>query len=323
MKAIPLWRQIQRNNFTSLSKLASFLELSSSQKSRLLEHPNFSLNLPQRLAQKIDKQTLDDPILRQFVPLIDETASNGDFTLDPVGDRLVMCTPKLLHKYQGRMLLVTSSACAMHCRFCFRKNFPYETTTADFSQEIAHIAADPSIREIILSGGDPLSLSNESLESLFTSLGTIEHVHRLRIHTRFPIGIPERIDEAFLSLLENHPQKIFIVLHVNHPREIDVDLIKALRPIQRLGIPLLSQTVLLKGINDDEATLCSLYESLVDGGIVPYYLHLLDHVAGSAHFEVSAERGLQLIRYLQEHLSGYAVPRLVREIAGRPSKTHI
>ncbi len=323
MKPIPVWRQIQRQNFTRLDQLASFLELSDSERSQLLDRSNFPLNLPVRLAGKIAKRTLDDPILRQFIPHQDELKSSDEYFSDPVGDRSALLAPKLLQKYRGRALLLASSACAMHCRFCFRQNFPYETAQPDYSEELQIIAADPTIHEIILSGGDPLSLSNESLQSLFASLAAIPHVRRLRFHTRFPVGIPERIDEGFLSLLKSHTQQIILIVHINHPLEIDADLLAAFRPIQRLGIPILSQSVLLKGVNDDESILLTLCETLTNAGILPYYLHLLDRVSGSAHFEVSAERGKELIDYLQGHLSGYGVPRFVREIAGCLSKTNI
>jgi EF-P beta-lysylation protein EpmB len=318
-----LWRQIQRQNFRRLDLLADFLELSSEQRSHLLDRLDFSLNLPRRLAQKIAKQTLDDPIFRQFVPLLDEMNSPSGFSLDPVGDLPSCCCPKLLHKYYGRALLLTTGGCAMHCRYCFRQNFPYVSPTSGFTEEIQAIESDPTIQEIVLSGGDPLSLSNASLGSLLASLARIPHLRRVRFHTRFPIGIPERLDDEFIQILSTHPQQIIFVLHVNHPREIDADILNALRPLQRLGIPILCQTVLLKGVNDDEETLLALCEKLINAAILPYYLHLLDRVKGSAHFDVPEHRGCQLIQYLHTRLSGYGVPKLVRETAGEPGKTVI
>lgn len=276
-----------------------------------------------RLAQKIEKKNIDDPILKQFAPRLDETVSPENFSFDPIGDLASQRCPKLLHKYHGRVLIVATSACAMHCRFCFRQNFPYEAASNDFSEELRTIASDSSIREIVLSGGDPLSLSNEELSRLLAAIARIPHVRRVRFHTRFPIGIPERIDGGLIDLLANHPQQIFFALHINHPREIDADILNALKKIQILGIPILSQTVLLKGVNDDEKTLHQLCEILIDAAILPYYLHLLDRVKGSSHFEVSEDRACQLIEYLKNHLSGYGVPKLVREIAGEPCKTAI
>jgi EF-P beta-lysylation protein EpmB len=323
MSPIPLWRLLQRQNLTSLSDLADFLELSPDQRQRLLKNPTFPLNLPRRIAQKIAKRTLDDPLLLQFVPLSQEALSSTDFCIDPVEDLASRRQRKLLHKYHGRVLILASSACAMHCRFCFRQNFPYETQDRDFSKELRLIREDSSIHEVILSGGDPLSLSNESLHALFLELATIPHVHRVRLHSRFPIGIPERIDDELIAMLSKHPQQILFVLHVNHGAELDHDVLQALRRMQLLGIPLLSQSVLLKSVNDDEKTLRSLFETLINAGIIPYYLHLLDRVAGSAHFEVAADLGRRLIQDLQNHLPGYAIPRLVQEVAGRPSKTYI
>lgn len=319
----PRWRQIQRNNFSRIELLADFLELTSSQRLQLLGRPAFPLNLPLRLAQKIEKQTLDDPILRQFVPQMDELRSPNHFTVDPLHEEAARRCPKLLHKYHGRALLLTSSACAMHCRYCFRQNFSYDVESNHFHAELKTIESDTTIHEIILSGGDPLSLSNESLQSLLSLLARLPHLRRLRFHTRFPIGIPERIDDELIAILSQHPQQIFFVLHINHPREIDSDLIHVLNRLKRLGIPLLCHTVLLKGVNDDEQTLLTLCEQLIDAGILPYYLFLLDPVKGSAHFDVSMERGQELISYLQCRLSGLGVPKLAREDVDRPGKTII
>lgn len=319
----PLWRKIQRTNFIHLDSLCSFLELNDEQSSRLLNRPRFALNLPLRLAQKIEKGTLEDPILRQFVPLSDELQPAAQFISDPVADTTARRTPKLLHKYHGRALLLTSSACAMHCRYCFRQQFPYETENSSFSEELAYLTQDQTIHEVILSGGDPLSLSHDSLSSLFASLSQIPHLKRIRFHTRFPIGIPERIDKSLLNLLAACPKQIIFILHCNHAKELDSTIFSALRNIQQLGIPILNQSVLLKGVNDEENSLLSLCETLIDHNILPYYLHLLDRVTGSAHFEVPEERGTELISYLQKHLPGYGIPRLVREEAGKSSKTFV
>ena len=317
----PNWRFIQRTNYTRLPLLCDFLKLSPEQRSLLLDQPHFVLNLPRRLAEKIEKGTLNDPILRQFIPFQKETDSTTLFHHNPVGDLEARRAPKLLHKYYGRALLLASSACAMHCRYCFRQEFPYEIEDRSFSRELDILTADSSISEIILSGGDPLSLSNETLSMLFTSLANIPHIKRIRFHTRFPIGIPERIDASLLNLFASQPQQIFFILHCNHARELDSEVLSSLHKVQQLGIPLLNQSVLLKEVNDDEETLLTLCSTLVNGGILPYYLHLLDRVSGSAHFEVPFERAQKLITYLQEHLSGYGIPRLVREEAGKKSKT--
>lgn len=317
------WRKIQRTNFTSLDELSSYLELDKNARQFLLKNPAFILNLPRRLASKIQKNCLNDPILRQFVPLMEEEKRTLGFVSDPVGDSLAQCSPKLLHKYEGRALLVSTSACAMHCRYCFRKNYPYETQNKTYDKELELLRQDSSIEEIILSGGDPLSLSNESLRGLLTQLQNIPHIKRVRFHTRFPIGIPERIDEDFLNCLKDFSFQYWFVVHVNHPLELDEDVLGALEKIQKLGIPVLNQAVLLKGVNDSKEVLEALFRKLANHGILAYYLHQLDKVQGSAHFEVEESEGLELIRYLETRLPGYAVPKYVREIQGEASKTPI
>ncbi|HSX12953.1 MAG TPA: KamA family radical SAM protein [Chlamydiales bacterium] len=316
-----IWRQIQRENFTSLSSLLKFLEIE--EKSQFDTDPKFVLNLPKRLAEKIKKNTLNDPILRQFVPLIDEKVVAPGFVMDPVGDKTFCKTGKILQKYRGRALILTTSACAMHCRFCFRQNFPYETKATSFDEEIAFLKNDPTIEEVILSGGDPLSLSDQSLSNLFHRLDAIPHIQRIRFHTRFPIGIPERIDDSFLNILANSQKAIYFVIHCNHTLELDEDVIASLKKIQKLGIPVLSQSVLLKDVNDDEQTLFELFQKMVNCGIIPYYLHQLDLVIGAQHFMVSDQKATDLIHYLEQNLSGYAVPHLVREITGQKGKTRI
>ena len=320
---IPLWRHVQRENFTRIEPLLDFLELSEHHRSQIFYDPKFVLNLPRRLASKIQKNTLDDPILRQFVPLNEEKKIAPGFVLDPVKDQTFCKTGKILQKYRSRALLITTSACAMHCRFCFRQNFPYETENKGFEKEIAYLEKDPSITEVILSGGDPLSLSDASLSSLFAAFEKIPHIKRIRFHTRFPLGIPERIDDSFLEILSSASAQIFFVIHCNHPKELDQDVILHLRKILKLGIPVLNQSVLLKGVNDEEKVLLELSETLISHGMIPYYLHQLDLVQGASHFMVPEERALALVQYMQQNLSGFAIPRLVREEAGKRSKTFI
>lgn len=317
------WRQIQRENFNQWKPLVEFLQLDAENAREVLHKCDFPLNLPRRLAEKIEKNNLDDPILRQFVPLQEEKVATSAFCADPVGDSLSQKTTKLLHKYVGRALLLCSSACAMHCRFCFRQKFPYETEQKLFGPELDLIAQDSTLEEIILSGGDPLSLSDQMLGDLLHDLSSIPHVQRIRFHTRFPIGIPERIDASFLAILTRTKAQIIFTVHINHPKELDKEVIDRLKKIQKLGIPVLNQAVLLKGVNDNLLTLKSLFETLINAGIIPYYLHQLDQVQGSAHFKVDEEIGLYLLEQLRASLPGYAIPQYVREIAGRPSKTVI
>lgn len=320
---IPLWRQILRNNFTNWSKLADFLQLKPFQREIIDKNPHFPLNLPLRLAEKITKKTLDDPILKQFLPTVEENKKHAHFVEDPVGDNKVLNERKLLKKYSGRVLILATSACVMNCRFCFRQNFDYETTRKSYTEELKLIASDPSIKEVILSGGDPLALSNNALKELFHELDAIPHVKRIRLHTRLPLGIPERIDEGFVHLLGHAKKQVWLALHINHVKELDETVLAHLNLLQRIGIPILTQTVLLKGINDSVSALKMLFENLVDHGIMPYYLHQLDRVKGTQHFEVSEEKGKKLIHQLTRELSGYAVPKYVKEIPGEASKTPI
>ncbi|MEI8329423.1 MAG: KamA family radical SAM protein [Chlamydiia bacterium] len=317
------WRVELRKNFTDWAILAAFLELDEANRAKIIKRSHFPLNLPYRLAAKAKKNDLEDPILKQFIPTVEEDLIIEGFIEDPVGDKLSRKCSKLLHKYNARALLVSTSACAMHCRYCFRRNFDYEQADKSFTQELEIIKNDPSIQEIILSGGDPLSLSNEALGALLDQLDGIEHIKMIRFHSRFPLGIPERIDEQFLALLTTVSKQIFFVIHCNHTAELDEQVLAALKKIQRLGIPLLNQSVLLKGVNDDLTTMKALLQKLIENGILPYYLHQLDRAQGTAHFETSEDLGKELIQELTKVLPGYAIPRYVREQQGEPSKTRI
>lgn len=317
------WQEVLRQNFRDWEKLADFLELTPEQRNSISKNPSFSLNLPLRLANKIAKGTLNDPILRQFLPTIKEEEGTKGFIEDPVGDNDSKKSLKLLDKYHGRVLLVTTGVCALNCRYCFRQNFDYDTKDNTFVTELEIITQDPSIKEVILSGGDPLSLSNRTLKDLLERLDAITHLQRIRIHTRFPIAIPERLDEALIAILKNLRCKVWIVIHANHPNELDDEVLAALGELQRCGIIILNQSVLLRGVNDSVEVLAELCERLVNHGIVPYYLHQLDRVKGAAHFEVPEEQGAHLVAELAKRLPGYAVPKYVREDAGEPSKTLI
>ncbi len=310
-----MWKAILRENFTRLDPLCTFLNLDDAQRKQLIPNSPFVLNLPRRLAHKIQKRTLDDPLLRQFVPFIYENEKKEGFTCNPVGDNESKQSTRLLKKYKNRALLMPTSACVVHCRYCFRRHFDYGES--DLNHEIEQIARDGELNEIILSGGDPLSLSDERLAALLKRL-EMPHIKRIRFHTRFPVGIPERIDHSFLSLLEKIPQQVWFMVHTNHPHELDPILFEKLKEIARLGIPVLNQTVLLRGVNDSVETLQRLFEELVDHGVQPYYLHQLDRVEGAAHFEAD---GRALMRELAKRLSGYALPRYVKEEAGYPHKS--
>lgn len=317
------WHAQLRSRFTSLDALAHFLQLNPSQCEQLSRRGSgFPLLLPRRLAEKMEKGTLHDPLLRQFVPLIDEERLVEHFETDPLGEQHACSTPRLLHKYKGRALLLCTSACAMHCRYCFRRHFPYETSAGeDWGAELTELAKDASIREVLLSGGDPLSLSDRALIGLLHALEAIPHVKRLRIHTRFLIGIPERVTGALCAAFRASRLQVWCVIHSNHPKELDHDVEQALKQLRAEGVFLLNQSVLLRGVNDSTDVLCALSERLLDVGVMPYYLHQLDRVQGAAHYEVSEAEGRALVSALAALLPGYGVPRYVREEEGMPGKT--
>jgi EF-P beta-lysylation protein EpmB len=229
----------------------------------------------------------------------------------------------VLHKYDGRALLIATGSCAINCRYCFRRHFPYAEETAaanGWREAIAHAARDASIREVILSGGDPLSLSTPKLADLTRALADVPHVERLRLHTRLPVVLPERVDDELLAWLAAWPRQRVIVLHANHANELDASVAHACARLRDAGATLLNQSVLLRGVNDDADALAALSERLFAIGVLPYYLHQLDRVAGVAHFEVPDDRARALVEAIRARLPGYLVPRLVREVAGEPGK---
>lgn len=286
----------------------------------------FPLRVPRGFVGRMKIGDVNDPLLRQVLPLNAELCKAPGFGADPVGDMASRAAPGVLHKYEGRALLITTGACAVHCRYCFRRDFPYaeeSTTRSQWHRALQYLAQDSSIHEVILSGGDPLNLSDNRLIEISRDIEAIPHVRRLRIHTRQPIVLPERIDPEFCAWLSGVRLQKVIVLHTNHANEIDADVRNACHRLAECGATLLNQSVLLAGVNDDVATLVNLSESLIAAGVLPYYLHLLDRVQGSAHFEVEAARGVALIAAAAEQLPGYLVPKLVREIPGERSKTPV
>lgn len=263
------------------------------------------------------------PLLRQVLPLSDELASDPEYTPDPVGDRAATRHPGLLQKYAGRALLVTTPACAIHCRYCFRRHFAYQGTPRSpeaWTTVWACLAADPTIQEVVLSGGDPLTLPDAQLAALRQQLERIPHLRRWRLHTRLPIAIPQRVTDQLVTLLRQSRLAPWVVIHANHPAELDEAVGDAVQRLVDAGIPVLNQSVLLRGVNDSTETLAALSQRLLDLRVIPYYLHQLDRVSGAAHFWVPVDRGQALIAALRARLPGYAVPRYVREIPGEPSK---
>ncbi len=315
------WRAVLRSNFSSTAALADFLQLSPAQKAELDLSPQFPCSVPLRFAEKMAKGTLDDPLTRQFLPLLEERMRTPEFATDPVKDATFLHAERMLIKYHGRALFITTGACGVHCRFCFRQNFDYPKSTRSFEAELELLRNNISITEAILSGGDPLSLPDRELDTLLQQLAQIPHLQRIRFHTRFCTGIPERIDDSFLSLFNNIDKQVIFVLHANHAREFDKDVWSALRALQNRAIPILLQTVLLKGVNDNATALEELFGGCVDHGVFPYYLHQLDRVQGAQHYEIPSEKGLKLLEEVRQRLPGYAIPQYVQEIAGQPSKT--
>ncbi len=285
--------------------------------------PAFPLRVPRSYIERMRKGDPGDPLLRQVLCTTAERMQVDGFTTNPVGDDAATVQSGLLQKYRGRVLVMTTAACPIHCRYCFRRHFPYGDHSGqqrDWRPTVSAIAADRSISEVILSGGDPLSLADDYLAELADALAQIPHLKRLRIHSRFPVVLPQRIDPHLLHWIGSTRLTTCLVIHCNHANEIDTEVAAALARLKGEGVTLLNQAVLLRGVNDSEEALATLSERLFEAGVLPYYLHLLDKVAGAAHFDTSETRARQLIAGLRSRLPGYLVPRLVREIAGEPCK---
>jgi EF-P beta-lysylation protein EpmB len=283
----------------------------------------FPLRVPRGFVARMRPRDPRDPLLRQVLPLAEECLAVEGFGADPVGDLFAMVVPGVLHKYHGRVLLTATGACAVHCRYCFRRHFPYAEANPvvdQWHQALDYIAGDDSISEVILSGGDPLSLSDRRLADLARRLEAIPHLRRLRLHTRLPVVLPERVNDELRDWLGATRLKTAVVVHANHANEIDSSVIAALARLKASGAELLNQSVLLRGVNDSTEALMALSEKLFEAGVLPYYLHLLDKVQGAAHFEVEEAAARRLMAELNRQLPGYLVPRLVREIPGAPGK---
>ena len=267
-----------------------------------------------------------DPLLRQVLPLDAEFDTRQGFSVDAVGDGNARAAPGMLHKYRGRALLIAAGTCAVHCRYCFRRHYPYgddPRTLDQWEPALRQLAADDSIREVLLSGGDPLMLTDRRLGDLVDRVAAVPHVTRLRVHTRLPVVLPDRVTGPLLDLLRGTRLTPLVVIHANHPAEVAADCAGAVRTLVTAGITVLNQSVLLRGVNDDADVLCELSERLADLGAIPYYLHALDRVTGTAHFEVPEAEGLSLVAAVHARLPGYAVPRFVREEPGGVGKSGI
>ena len=320
----PLWQTLLAQAVSSTDELLGILQIDPAQlKTRPLDN-KFPLRVPRGFVQRMRKGDSRDPLLLQVLPVQQEAQTAAGFVPDPLDELDNMPAPGLLHKYQGRALLTTTGACAIHCRYCFRRHFPYTDANplADqWQQSVDYVAQHSDITELILSGGDPLTLTDARLHSLTDQLAEIGHLQTLRIHSRLPVVLPERIDAGLLSWLETRQLKVVMVIHCNHPNEIDADVGAAMQRLRQAGVTLLNQSVLLRDINDDVATLVRLSEQLFSVDVLPYYLHQLDKVQGAAHFEVDKTIARQLIDGVSASLPGYLVPRLVQEVPGMPGKT--
>jgi len=318
------WQELLRTAIRNPIRLLEAVGISPESVS-LAESPDFPTFAPLPFVERMEQGNRADPLLLQVLPQLCESESAAGFVSDPVAEHEAFRAPGVLQKYPGRVLLITTGACAINCRYCFRRNFPYEAAPKSLDQwqeGLKEIADDTSITEVILSGGDPLVLVDERLRALAAQLHHIKHVERLRIHTRLPIVIPQRVTRELVDLLQDFSRPVAIVLHSNHPRELDDHVRLACSNLRSAGnVTLLNQSVLLRGVNDRFETLRELSERLFECGVLPYYLHQLDRVSGSQHFEVPQTEGRQLIEQLRNSLPGYLVPRYVQEIPERMAKT--
>jgi EF-P beta-lysylation protein EpmB len=320
----PTWQALLQASVKSVDELLRRLEIDPATLNIRPLANDFPLRVPPGFVDRMVRGDSSDPLLHQVLPVMEESLETAGYGCDPLDEQASMVTPGLLHKYHGRALLTLTGACAINCRYCFRRHFPYSEANPvsdNRARALEYLRQHPDITEIILSGGDPLMLPDARLQPLAMQLAEIPQLQTLRIHTRLPIVLPERIDAALLSWVRDVPLKIVMVMHCNHPNEIDATVQQAMQQLARAGVTLLNQSVLLRGINDDAATLIRLSKALFRTGILPYYLHQLDRVQGSAHFEVSDTRARRLAREISAALPGYLVPRLVREMQGRPGKT--
>ena len=325
--AISRWQQELAHAFKDPAELLAAVKLTADQIPGGIDvNQPFPQRVPHSYVNQMRPGDPADPLLLQVLPRQLESAIQPGFLHDPVGDTAAAAIPGLLHKYHGRVLLITTGACPIHCRYCFRRHFPYADNRPDDRQwraAVDYIATNPEINEVILSGGDPLSLSTQRLAEITAALHEIPHLQRLRIHTRMPIVLPSRIDDEFLSWLSGLPWQTVLVTHCNHANELSDEVQCALNKIRSTGTTLLNQSVLLKAVNDNVDTLCQLSEALFASGVLPYYLHLLDRVQGAAHFDVSESSAHYLMDGVRRRLPGFLVPQLVRETAGKPYKEPI
>lgn len=319
------WKQSLVNLLRDPDELCDLLQLQGDDRKAVhAACERFALRIPRPYLARIKPNDLNDPLLLQALPQAAELIATPGYVIDPLEEAEFTPVPGLLHKYQGRVLLVLNGSCAINCRYCFRRHFPYQAHQigAEHWQQIRdYIAADASINEVILSGGDPMTSNDRVLAKRCADLAAIEHVQTLRIHTRLPIVIPSRINEECLSWMRETRLKLVVVIHANHAQELDESVHDALASLASVGVLLLNQSVLLRGVNDSADALEALSRRLLACGVLPYYLHLPDAVQGTAHFDVSESRARELRDELQAKVAGYLVPKFVRELPHGESKT--
>lgn len=318
------WQQQMKSAIRDLSSLKEYLRIEVDLDATAKPTAQFPVFVPLALLDRMEPGNASDPLLLQVLPVGQENESPKHFSIDPLEESAATLQPGLLQKYQGRVLMIATGACAVHCRYCFRRHFPYQespTSMAQWQSAIDEIAADESIEEVILSGGDPLTIVDGKLEELVAALDAISHLKRLRVHTRLPIMIPARVTDGLVALLSHSRLQSFMVIHANHQNELDESVAAALGRLAAAGVTLLNQSVLLRGINDDAEALIGLSKRLLELRVLPYYLHQLDQVVGTSHFEVTPQRGIELVNEMRAALPGYAVPRFVKELPGEPNKT--
>lgn len=313
------WRQLWRDSISDARELLALLDLGHLESRLPADDAGFAVRVPRGFAARMRRGDPQDPLLLQVLPRLMEQDTVPGYSTDAVGDMDARAAHGVLHKYRGRALLIASGTCAVNCRYCFRRHFPYGEEIAAASkwrQALAYLRDHPEVNEVILSGGDPLALSTAKLQELSDGLADLAHVERLRIHTRLPVVLPERIDTAFCRWLGSLPQQKVVMIHANHGNEINADVGRACRALQACGATVLNQSVLLRQVNDSVEALADLSEVLFRHGVLPCYLHQLDRVSGAAHFEVSDAVAVELFERLRGRLPGFLLPRLVREIPG-------
>lgn len=321
------WQDQLADLLTDPLELLQLLQLSPAQVGYSEEAlKSFPMRVPRVYAARMRVGDPRDPLLLQVLPAAAELVEAEGYSPDPLEEQAATVAPGILHKYQGRVLLVATSACAIHCRYCFRRHFPYadnRQSRREWEESLRYIESNPSIEEVILSGGDPLALSGTHLEWLLERLGRLSQLTRIRLHTRLPLVLPDRVDARLIAQLKKLPQEVVVVLHANHAQEFDASVDAACGALRDAGATLLNQGVLLAGINDNAQALIDLSKRLFSAGVLPYYLHLPDRVQSTAHFDLSETKAQELLAAVHAALPGYLVPRLAREEAGKPGKTFL